>query len=76
MLKIVILVTNRLIPINHMKNEISLNEVVKIYKMYGMKITIEEAEHVSFLMYGMIRAVKKIDKKITPIRVELKNWRY
>jgi hypothetical protein len=42
-----------------MKNEISSNEVVKIYKMHGIKITVKEAEHISSLMDSMIQAVKK-----------------
>jgi hypothetical protein len=42
-----------------MKNEISPNEVVKIYKKHGIKITIKEAEHILSFMDNMIQAVKK-----------------
>jgi hypothetical protein len=42
-----------------MKNEISPNEVVKIYKMHGLKITVKEAEHILSFMDSMIQAVKK-----------------
>jgi ribosomal protein L17 len=42
-----------------MKNKISSNEIVKIYKMHGIKITVKEAKHISSLMDSMIQAVKK-----------------
>ena len=48
-----------LLVINDMKNEISPNEVVKIYKMHGLKITVKEAEHILSFMDSMIQAVKK-----------------
>ncbi len=51
--------TNTLVPINHMKNELSPNEVVKIYKMHGIKISINEAEHILSFMDSMIQAIKK-----------------
>ncbi len=41
------------------KNEISPNDVVKIYKKHGIKITVKEAEHILSFMDGMIQAVKK-----------------
>lgn len=53
------LITNILIPINPMKKELSPNEVVKIYKKHGIKITIKEAEHILAFMDNMIQAVKK-----------------
>ncbi len=52
-------ITNILIPINHMKNEISPNDVVKIYKKHGVKINIKEAEHILSIMDSMIQTVKK-----------------
>jgi hypothetical protein len=42
-----------------MKNEISPNEVVKIYKMHGLKITVKEAEYILSFIDSMIQAVKK-----------------
>ena len=60
-----------------MKNEISPGRVVKIYKMYGIKITLKEAEHILSFMDSMIQALKeRIFGKHTPLRGELKDRLY
>jgi len=52
-------VTNILTPLNCMKNKITQNEIVKIYKKHKINITIEEAEDISSFIDKMISAVKR-----------------